>query len=123
VSTSILGEYFHAVYLLGLVRERVELWEFFLRLTALVSAQMISLVSYPMCLMRRSFDGFGTANLMLFNRLLFGVLVVFVGNRVCGVGYLRWIAALSIWQVERNLLESSRFARESFCSLCDIFLS
>jgi hypothetical protein len=83
---------------------------------------MISLCSYPMCLMRRSFDGFGTPRLMLFNRLLFGVLIVFAGNRVCGVGNLRWITALSIWQLDRNLLESSRFARESFSSLCDIFL-
>jgi hypothetical protein len=84
---------------------------------------MISLCSYPMCLMRRSFDGFDTPRLMLFNRLLFGVLIVFAGNRVCGVGNLRWITALSIWQLDRNLLESSRFARESFSSLCDIFLS
>jgi hypothetical protein len=46
--------------------------------------QMILLGSYPMCLMRRSFDGFGTPSLMLCNRFLFGVV-----NGVCGKSRVR----------------------------------
>jgi hypothetical protein len=45
---------------------------------------MILLGSYPMRLMRRSFDGFGTLSLMLFNRFLFGV-----DNGVCGKSHVR----------------------------------